>query len=165
MVVLGIDPGLASVGWSVVKGTHKSQKLIDYGVITTTNKSGFDTRLHFIFEEVKHIIETCEEKPTIAAMEELFFAKNAKTAIKVGQAIGVIKLACFYSNLEIVEYTPLNIKTTITGYGNADKDQVTYMVSQTLGIKEKISPDHAADAAAIALTHLFTNKSLLNKEL
>lgn len=160
MVVLGIDPGLASVGWAIVEGTKSKVRLIDHGLISTSKNTGFDQRLIDIFSAIQSIIKNSETKPSIMAMEELFFAKNAKTAMKVGQAIGAIKLAGSMSGIPIVEYTPLNIKTTIAGYGKADKEQMIYMVAQTLNLKDKLKSDHTADAAAVALTHIYTNSTL-----
>ena len=157
MIVLGIDPGLAAVGWAVVK-KEKKIKLIDCGCIKTETKDSFDKRLCFIFDEIKKI--AAKAKPQAAAIEEIFFAKNTKTAIKVAQAMGVIKLACRESKVPVFEYTPLNIKITITGYGRADKNQVKSMVLRTLNLKKKIKWSHTFDAMAVSLTHLFTNLQL-----
>jgi len=157
MIVLGIDPGLAATGWAVVKKEEKP-KLIDCGCIKTKKEEAFSERLCFIFHEVKKIAS--KAKPQAAAIEEIFFAKNTKTAIKVAQAMGVIKLACRESKIPVFEYTPLNIKTTITGYGRADKDQVKSMILKTLNLKKKIKWNHTFDAIAVSLTHLFTNPQL-----
>ena len=157
MIVLGIDPGLASTGWALVKKNEKPE-LIDYGCITTDKKENFAERLCEIFHEVKKL--ALKTKPQVMAIEDLFFAKNAKTAIDVAQAMGVIKVACRESKIPVFEYTPLNIKTTITGYGRADKKQMEEMVLKILDLKKKIRPHHAVDAIAVSLTHLFTNQGL-----
>lgn len=156
MIILGIDPGLAAVGWAVLK--KEGPELIDYDCIRTEKGKDFSQRLDLIFDKVRGV--AARTKPQAAAVEELFFAKNMKTAIKVAQVMGVIKLACRRSGLSVFEYTPLNIKMTIAGYGRADKKQVGRMVSKLLHLKKEIKPHHAADAAAVALTHLFTNHRL-----
>lgn len=158
MNVLGIDPGLASIGWAVLESKKGKFKLIDYGCFETEKESDFSARLEIIFEEVKKLAEKyCLD---VLAVEELYFAKNVKTAIRVSECLGVIKLAGQKMNLPVWEYTPLNVKMTITGYGRAEKGQMEFMVKQTLGIKDKIKPSHAADAVAVALTHCFTNHKL-----
>lgn len=157
MNVLGIDPGLASIGFAVLE--HKNGfKLIEYGCFKTKKGTDFSSRLAIIFDEIKKLAEKYSLE--VLAVEGLYFAKNVKTAIGVSQCLGVIKLAGEKLGLKVVEYTPLNVKMTITGYGRAEKQQVEFMVKQTLGIKEKISPSHAADAVAVAMTHCFTNQRL-----
>lgn len=157
MKVLGIDPGLASIGWAVLE-FDKGFKLLKCGCFKTEKQSDFSSRLAKIFEEIKKMAE--EFDLDVLAVEELYFAKNAKTAIMVAQCLGVIKLAGSKLGLTVAAYTPLNIKMTITGYGRADKKQVEFMVKQTLGIKDEIKPSHASDAVAVALTHCFTNSKL-----
>ncbi len=157
MIILGIDPGLASTGWAILK-KGKEPRLLGYGCIKTGKEENFSERLCFIFHEVKKLI--LKAKPQAMAIEEIFFAKNIKTAIKIAQVMGVIKVACKESGMPVFEYTPLNVKMTITGYGRADKNQVEIMVSKILNLKKKVKPSHAADAVAVSLTHLFTNSQL-----
>ena len=151
-IILGIDPGLENTGWAVVD----EGKLVDCGVILTTTKQKSAQRLVKIYNELEEIIK--KFKVTEMAIETLFFAKNAKSAIKVSEAIGVIKLVGVKNNLEVAEYTPLQVKMALVGYGRAEKDQVETMVRMTLGRDEPITPSHASDAVAVALTHGFTMK-------
>ena len=157
MIILGIDPGLASIGWAVLQ-SDKGFKLLESGCFETEKGTDFSSRLEIIFEEIKKLSEKYDLN--VLAVEGLYFAKNVKTAINVAQCLGVIKLAGKKLGLSVMEYTPLNVKMTITGYGRAEKDQVEFMVKQTLGIKGKIKPSHTADAVAVALTHCFTNNKL-----
>ncbi len=157
MLILGIDPGLASIGWAIVENSKKIS-LIDCGCFVTEKETNFAKRLEIIFQEIEKLAK--KYQLGVMAVEELFFAKNVKTAINVAQCLGVIKLAGSRLGLEVIGYTPLNVKMTITGYGRADKKQIEFMVKQTLGIKQAIKPDHAADAVAVALAHCFTNKKL-----
>lgn len=157
MKVLGIDPGLAQVGWAILE-KNSTINLIDYGCIKTNKTLAFCLRIEKIYQNIVNLINT--HKPDTLAIEDLYFAKNVKTALIVAQVMGVIKLAGIKSNLKVVEYTPLNIKITITGYGKADKKQIEYMTSKLLSLKKKVKPDHAADATAVALTHLSTNLKL-----
>lgn len=157
MNVLGIDPGLASIGWAVLQ-SDKGFKLLEAGCFKTEKSENFSCRLDKIFEEIKKLSEKFDLD--VLAVEELYFAKNVKTAIQVAQCLGVIKLAGRKLGLPVAEYTPLNVKMTITGYGRAEKEQVEFMVKKTLGIKGEIKPSHAADAVAVALTHCFTNSKL-----
>lgn len=158
MIVLGIDPGLASVGWAVVK-KGVTPKLLDYGCLATKPGLSLPHRLGQIAAAVKKLIT--KNQPQVLAIEEIFFAKNVKTAIIVAQVMGVIKMIGQQAGVEVCSYTPLNIKTTVAGYGRADKKQVEVMVSKTLRVNQQIKPDHAADAAAVCLTHLFTNQELV----
>jgi len=158
MVILGIDPGLASIGWAVLKFEKGVFKLIECGCIQTEKEVSFSSRLGIIFEEIKKLAVKFDLD--VLAVEELFFAKNVKTAISVAQCLGVIKLAGNLLKLPVFEYTPLNVKMTITGYGRAEKHQVEMMVKQTLGLKNEIKPSHASDAVAVALTHCFTNQKM-----
>lgn len=158
MNVLGIDPGLASVGWAVLKFDKGFFKLIECGCIETKKEVSFSSRLGIIFKEIKKLSEKFDLD--VLAVEELYFAKNVKTAILVAQCLGVIKLAGHQLKLPVFEYTPLNVKMTITGYGRAEKKQVEFMVKQTLGLKDGVKPSHASDAVAVALTHCFTNQKI-----
>jgi crossover junction endodeoxyribonuclease RuvC len=153
-IVLGIDPGTAIVGYAVViaRGTNLSLQACD--VITTPAKMPLAQRLQIIYEGLSALITTY--KPQEAAMEELFFAKNARTAMTVGQARGVAMLALANGGLPIAEYTPKQVKQAVTGYGGADKNQVGEMVRMLLKLTAIPKPDDAADAAAIAICHLNT---------
>lgn len=149
-VILGIDPGFGRVGYGIIKKNEKGDwKRIDFGCIETSPKKTFVARISEIHEELEKIIK--KYKPTRIAVEQLFFFKNVKTAIEVGQARGVILLTGVENNLPIDEFTPLQVKQAITGYGRAEKDQMQKMVAMILGIKEKIKSDDAADALAVAL--------------
>lgn len=151
MRILGIDPGYAILGWGVLdmKGNHFS--VVDYGAVTTDAKMEMPLRLQHLYTELCAIIE--EYKPEAASIEELFFNSNAKTAIMVGQARGVAVLACINGGLEVNEYTPLQIKQALVGYGRADKKQVQAMVKAILNLNEVPKPDDTADAVAAAICH------------
>ena len=151
MIILGIDPGLAIVGYGIVECKGNKYKALDYGCIITDSKTLFPERLKIIYDELSFIID--KYNPADMAVEELFFNKNVKTAIKVGQARGVEVLAGINKGLGIYEYTPLQIKQSVTGYGRADKRQVQDMVKLLLNLKGIPKPDDAADALAIAICH------------
>lgn len=151
MVILGVDPGIAIVGYGLIECVGNNNKPIEYGCIRTDPKYKFPERLKIIYDEIRKIINTYN--PTDIAIEELFFNKNTKTALKVSQARGVIVLAGINSGLDIFEYTPLQIKQGIVGYGRAEKHQVQDMVKMFLNLKEIPKPDDAADALAIAICH------------
>ena len=151
MIILGIDPGIAIVGYSIVECTGNKFKAIDYGAIRTESDTLFPDRIKIIYDRLIEIIE--RYNPDDLAVEELFFNKNVKTAIKVGQARGVEILAAVNKGLNIYEYTPLQIKQAVVGYGRADKSQVQEMVKILLNLKEKPKPDDVADALAVAICH------------
>jgi crossover junction endodeoxyribonuclease RuvC len=153
-VTLGIDPGTAIVGYAVVEARNQSLKLIACDVITTPAGMPLAQRLQTIYQRLLEIIQTYQ--PAEGAMEELFFAKNARTALTVGHARGVIMLALANGGLPIAEYTPRQVKQAVTGYGNADKVQVGEMVRILLNLRAVPRPDDAADAAAVAICHLNT---------
>lgn len=153
MKILGIDPGSGIVGFGLVhKGSNP--KMLDAGVIKTTIGDEIASRLVELYDCMKELIE--EHKPDVAAVEKLFFAQNVTTAMNVSQARGVILLALAESKVPIYEYTPLQIKMAMTGYGRATKAQIQEMVRVQLALKKKPTPDDAADALAVALTHLAT---------
>jgi len=152
MRTLGIDPGTATTGFGVVDEIDKKLCLVDYGCIKTSSNLDMPSRLNIISEQLTALIE--KYKPENVAVEQLFFASNAKTAIKVGEARGVILLTASQAGLKVAEYTPLQVKMALTGYGKADKKQVQYMVKNLLKCKETPKPDDAADAIAIAVCHL-----------
>ena len=151
MRILGIDPGYAILGWGVIdmKGNHF--KVVDYGAVTTDSKMEMPDRLKVLYNSLMDIIT--EYEPDVASIEELFFNTNAKTAILVGQARGVAVLACANSGLDIEEYTPLQIKQGLVGYGRAEKKQVQLMVKTILNLQEVPKPDDTADALAAAVCH------------
>ncbi len=151
MIILGIDPGIAIVGYSIVECKGNNFKAIDYGCITTDSNLLFPDRIKIIYDRLTEIIEIYN--PEDLAVEELFFNKNVKTAIKVGQARGVEILAAVNKGMNIYEYTPLQIKQAVVGYGRADKFQVQEMVKLLLNLKERPKPDDVADALAVAICH------------
>jgi crossover junction endodeoxyribonuclease RuvC len=156
MRILGIDPGTGILGFGVVEvGERQKVSLVDAGVIRTTPKQPLDERLVEIYQSICEIIE--DTKPTVMAIEKLFFAQNVTTAISVSHARGVVMLAGKQAGLTVVEYTPLQIKQALTGYGRADKNQIQQMVKVMLGLKEIPKPDDCADALAIALMHATSN--------
>lgn len=152
MRVLGIDPGTAIVGYGIIDYSLKKYEVMDYGCIFTDKSLDMEDRLVIIYDELTKLIE--KFNPTHIAIEELFFFKNNKTVISVGQARGIIVLAGMKKGIKPVGYTPLQVKMGITGYGKADKKQVQTMVQKILGLKEIPKPDDAADALAIAVTHI-----------
>ncbi len=155
MKVLGIDPGSGIIGFGLVtKGANP--KMSDAGVIRTTIGNDTASRLVELYESLTELIE--EFKPDVAAVEKLFFAQNVTTAMTVSQARGVILLCLAQAKIPIYEYTPLQIKMAMTGYGRATKAQIQEMVRVQLNLKKKPSPDDAADALAVALTHIATLK-------
>ncbi|WP_055079335.1 crossover junction endodeoxyribonuclease RuvC [Lagierella massiliensis] len=156
MRVLGIDPGIAIVGYSILDFENNKFKLIEYGCVTTSSTSPLTERLKFIYTEMENIIR--EFKPQDMAIEELFFNKNVKTAITVAQARGVEILSGINNGLSVYEYTPLQVKQGIVGYGRADKFQVQQSVKNLLRLDHIPKPDDAADAIAIAICHCFSNK-------
>lgn len=154
MRVLGIDPGTGILGFGVIDVDKGAMQMVDAGVIRTPVKEDDAVRLQTIFEEIADII--AQSKPTIMAIEKLFFAKNVTTAMTVAQARGVVLLAGKQAGLEIYEYTPLQIKQALTGYGRAEKKQVQEMVRVVLKLKDIPKPDDCADALAAAVTHSMT---------
>lgn len=151
MRILGIDPGLAIVGYGVVDLIGNKIKMVECGAIKTTNKMTFPQRLSKIYNELDCLIK--KHNPKDIAFEELFFNKNVKTAIDVSHARGVELLAAINNHKEVYEYTPLQIKQAIVGYGRAEKHQVQEMVKMFLNLKETPKPDDVADALAVAITH------------
>jgi crossover junction endodeoxyribonuclease RuvC len=156
MRVLGIDPGTAITGYAVVEETAGRLQVITLGVITTPAKTPLPSRLQTIYSELREIV--AEYEPETSAVEELFFSRNARTAMSVGHARGVTLLALANSDLPIAEYTPMQIKQAVTGYGNADKHQVQEMVRMLLKLPEIPKPDDAADAAAVAICYIHRAK-------
>lgn len=151
MRILGIDPGTGIMGFGVIDVSSKGIKLVDAGVIKTPAHTPQDERLEEIYNSLTEIIK--ETKPEVCSIEKLFFVRNITTAMSVAEARGVAILTARQSGLPVHEYTPLQIKQTITGYGRADKKQMQEMVRIQLGLKEVPRPDDAADALAAAITH------------
>ncbi|WP_455515252.1 crossover junction endodeoxyribonuclease RuvC [Pseudostreptobacillus sp.] len=154
MGVLGIDPGTAIVGYSIIDYKNNKIQLIDYGCIYTNKEDSLSLRLEQVYLRVESLINLY--KPDHMAIEELFFFKNQKTIISVAQSRGVIILKAQLSGLDIYNYTPLQVKTGITGYGRASKKQVQEMTKIILKLSEIPKPDDAADAIAIAINHINT---------
>lgn len=151
MIIMGIDPGLAIVGYGIVNSDKGNVTAIDYGVIESPKNESVPARLHMIYDGINALFD--KYKPDCVALEELFFTKNITTGINVAQARGVILLACSDRCGRLFEYTPMQIKQAITGYGKADKKQMQFMVTRMLRLKSIPKPDDAADALAVALTH------------
>lgn len=151
MIILGIDPGYAILGWGVIEKTGNHFKAIDYGAVTTDKDTEMPRRLEILYDGLRDIIE--EFRPEEASIEKLFFNTNTTTAINVGQARGVAILACMKGGLQVAEYTPLQIKQALVGYGRADKGQVQFMVKAMLNLPQIPKPDDTADALAAAICH------------
>ncbi len=149
--ILGIDPGTGIVGFGFLKADSKKLEVVDAGVIRTPAHEASEKRLLTIYDEVNLLIK--EFKPEWLSIEKLFFARNVTTAMAVSQSRGVIVLAATQAGLQIAEYTPLQIKMAITGYGRADKKQMQEMVKVLLNLETIPKPDDAADALAAAITH------------
>ena len=164
MTILGIDPGLASVGWGAVgKGVGNREQatvgsdwsVLGYGVVRTKAGAARPKRLKKIYKELTGLIKKFQ--PDLLAVEEVFFGKNAKTAMMVGQAQGVAVLAAVNLGVKVIGVTPLQVKNAIVGYGRAEKEQIQIMIQQQLGMKKRPKPDDAADALAVALTAAVSN--------
>ena len=156
MVIVGIDPGYAIVGYGVIRYQGNRFTVLGYGCIRTEAKAPFETRLLAIDEGLQQIYD--DYKPNCMAVEELFFNTNTKTALDVAQGRGVILLTAVKRGLPIAGYTPLQVKTAVTGYGRADKGQVQQMVKTVLNLPEIPKPDDVADALAIAVCHAHSYK-------
>jgi len=150
--IIGVDPGTAITGWGVVEGDDDNLRMLGGGVINTAAGLPLPQRLQIIYRELTRLIE--QWQPEAAAIEELFFSKNAKTALAVGHGRGAAMLALANANLPITEYKPLEIKQAITGHGGADKLQMQHMVKLLLNLNDIPRPDDAADALAVAICHL-----------
>jgi crossover junction endodeoxyribonuclease RuvC len=151
MKILGIDPGYGRIGYGVIEQVKgKDWQSVEYGCLETSMKDDFINRLKEVHTTIVSLIK--KHSPARVAVEDLFFFKNLKTAIKVSQARGVILLAAVENNIPVDEFTPLQVKQAMTGYGRAEKAQIQKIVALILGIKEKIRSDDAADALALALT-------------
>jgi crossover junction endodeoxyribonuclease RuvC len=156
MRILGIDPGIGRVGWGVVNEAAGKIQAVDYGCLETAQKYSLAERIEQIYKGTQTLIEV--HKPDALAIEDLFFNTNAKTALSVGQARGVVLLAAAQQSMPIAVYTPLQVKVAVSGYGKADKAQVSQMVKALLHLQTTPKPDDVADALAIAITHAFSYK-------
>ncbi len=155
MRVLGIDPGLAVTGYSIVEDQGNRLRAIDFGVLRTPADMETPERLLLIYDSIRKLID--DHKPDCAALEELFYNKNAKTALIIGHARGAVVVACAKGGLAQYEYTPLQVKQSVVGYGRAEKKQVQQMVKLLLNLKEIPRPVDAADALAVAICHLHSS--------
>lgn len=154
MRIIGIDPGTGILGFGVIEASNGKAEMVDAGVIRTPVKEDDAKRLEIIYDELTDIIAST--KPEIMVVEKLFFAQNVTTAMTVAQARGIVLLAGRQAGLEIYEYTPLQIKQALTGYGRAEKKQIQEMVKVILKLKVVPKPDDCADALAAAITHSMT---------
>ena len=159
MVVLGIDPGYAIVGYGAIEQVRSQSRVLGYGAITTKAGVPLPDRLGEIYHDMLELLDRV--KPDAAAIEELFFNTNVTTGIAVAQARGVIVLACAQSGVPVFQYTPLQVKMAVVGYGRAEKKQVMEMTRIMLGLEKIPRPDDAADALAVALCHAHTAQSLV----
>ncbi len=161
MRILGIDPGYAIVGWGVIEQQNSKFKTLGYGAITTAAGGEFTARLETIYNDMCRLLE--EAKPDAMAIEKLFFNTNTTTAIMVAEARGVILLAARKAGVPVYEYTPLQVKQAVTGYGRAEKMQIQEMTKLLLHLERVPKPDDTADALAIALCHAHSAHSLLQQ--
>ena len=156
MRILGIDPGIARTGWGIIEYQKSKIKNQKYGCVETSTGTPLENRLLLIYKSISRIIN--QHEPEILAVEELFFNTNAKTALTVGEARGVILLTAAEKKIPVSVFTPLQVKMAITGYGRAEKNQIGQMVKTLLKLNEIPKPDDITDALAVALTHAFTKK-------
>lgn len=152
MLVIGIDPGLATTGYGLVRETEGGLQAVAYGVVTTLPKHSLPQRLQELYSELSALIQ--RHQPDEGAIEELFFSRNVRTAMSVGQARGVALLALAGANLPVTDYTPLTVKQAVSGFGGADKVQIQTTVKMLLQLESLPRPDDAADALAVAICHL-----------
>ena len=151
LIIFGIDPGYATIGWGCVRYQSARYYIVDYGTITPPAEMDFPDRLCMLHKEL--LVKLKEFKPQTLAVEKLYFKKNQKTAIDVAQARGVIILTARQCGIPVYEYTPLQVKSAVTGFGKAEKQQVMEMTRRLLCLKELPQPDDAADALAVAICH------------
>jgi len=156
MRILGIDPGTGITGFGVIEADKGKFTMVDGGVIRTPAKQALELRLETIYDNLKEVIS--DTKPEVAAVESLFFAQNVTTAMSVAQARGVVLLAIIKAGLDHEEYTPLQVKQALTGYGRADKNQIQQMVKTLLNLNEIPKPDDCADALAVAICHAMSTR-------
>ena len=159
--ILGIDPGLATVGFSIVDVEKSKMRLVTCGVISTPAHTSLSSRLDRIFEDMNDLISSFS--PDVMSIEELFFNTNITTGIAVAHARGVILLSAYRAGVQVFEYTPLQVKQAVVGYGRAEKNQVIDMVRRILALPAAPKPDDAADAVALAICHARSSTSLLSQ--
>ena len=159
MITLGIDPGIATTGYGVIESNNGSSHCLGSGVISTSKTRDAEDRLNTIYNQISILIK--KFKPDCCVVEQLFFNTNVKTALGVGQARGTVLLAASHSSTKCFEYTPLQVKQAVVGYGRAEKKQVQYMVKQILGIENKLKDDEA-DALAVAICHVHSYKLMVS---
>ena len=155
-IILGIDPGTATMGWGVIRQEGNRLSYVQHGAVTTPSQWEMPRRLGRLFDGVTELVKGY--RPETVAVEELFFNTNVTTAITVGQARGVVLLAAYRAGIEVAEYTPLQVKQAITSYGRAEKRQMQEMVKSLLRLREIPKPDDAADGLAIAVCHAFSSR-------
>lgn len=163
MVIFGIDPGYAIVGWGAIGFKSNTYKALGFGAVETQAGMDFNYRLEYIYDEIFNVLNHC--RPDALAIEKLYFQNNQKTAIMVAEARGVILLAAQKLKIPIYEYTPLQVKTAVTGYGKAKKPQVMEMTRKLLHLSEVPKPDDTADALAIAICHAQAAGSALRRTM
>ena len=163
MLILGIDPGYAIIGWGLIRFERGKYIPVDFGAITTNAGVPFNRRLEQIYEQLNALLDT--HHPDVVAVEKLYFQTNAKTAIDVAQARGVIMLALQQHGVPVYEYTPLQVKSAVTGFGQAQKPQVMEMTKRLLRLKSVPKPDDTADALAIAICHAQYGGTMLKQTL
>lgn len=161
LVVLGIDPGYAIIGYGIINYNSNRFSVLKYGAITTNAGEKFSDRLCSIYSDILNLINEC--KPDAISIEKLYFNTNTTTAIDVAQARGVILLAAAQNNVPIFEYTPLQVKSAVTGYGRAEKKQVMDMIKNILRLEKIPKPDDTADALALAVCHAHSSGSIYGK--
>jgi len=155
LIIIGIDPGTATAGYGVVHSSAGRLRALEYGTIRTPPRQGLPLRLKSIYTEITAVLD--RYSPDVMAVEQLFFNRNVTSALSVGQARGIFLLAAAQSGLKVAEYTPPEVKQSVTGDGGADKAQIAFMVRALLGLRETPRPDDAADALAIAICHAHTS--------
>lgn len=160
MRIIGIDPGYAIVGFGILEYNRAQFQVVDYGAVTTPADMDFNSRLLEIYNDLCYILD--KFRPDFMAIERLYFTSNQKTAIDVAQARGIVLLAARQRNIEVFEYTPLQVKQSVTGYGKAVKKQVQEMTTRILKLPEIPKPDDTADALAIAICHAHSYNSQLS---
>lgn len=163
MLILGIDPGYAIIGWGLIRYERGRFLPVDFGAVTTPAGMPFSRRLEVIYDDLSAILQ--QHKPDAVAVEKLYFQNNQKTAIDVAQARGVIMLALHKSGAPVYEYTPLQVKSAVTGFGQAQKPQVMEMTKRLLRLKAVPKPDDTADALAIAICHAQYGGTALKQSL
>ena len=156
MIIMGIDPGFAITGYGIIEYNNNRFKVLDYGAITTESDLKLSERLLVLNDRLEELISLYN--PDVVSIEELFFNKNIKTALNVGHGRGVVLLVAAKNNKEIFEYTPLQVKQSVVGYGRAQKPQIQQMVKMILNLEKIPKPDDVADALAVAICHAHSNK-------